>query len=287
MSRLPRSSFRLFFLLLICALMSPAVSAAITEVLDYQGYLTTPAGAPVNGVQTLRVALYTQATGGIAAWTQTTGTTVIDGRFSLLLDGRSTSGNAFPAGAFEQSLWAGIKIGSDAEMSPRTLLSAVPYSFKAANADTLNGLTATQLTAAAIAPAIYLGASTNNVGGAAGAIAMNGACHSTYAGSRMCTSAEILAHEGPLTITKAQHVQPVVMSTIGTVSSTAVVVDYSGAKAPWNLMLCGSVSGTSQLPWASSGAGVTGLGLLPGISRLSFVDCGDQDSAAVACCKTP
>ena len=51
MSRLPRSSFRLFFLLLICALMSPAVSAAITEVLDYQGYLTTPAGAPVNGVR--------------------------------------------------------------------------------------------------------------------------------------------------------------------------------------------------------------------------------------------
>lgn len=74
-------------------MLSPAQSAAITEVLDYQGYLTTPAGAPVNGVQTLRVA--------------------------LLLDGGSTGGNAFPAGLFEQSLWAGIKIGADAEMSPQ------------------------------------------------------------------------------------------------------------------------------------------------------------------------
>ena len=104
MTRPPRLPLSFSALLLVCALLSPALCAAITEVIDYQGYLTTTAGAPVNGAQTLRVALYTQATGGIALWSQTTVVTVTDGRFAMLLDGRTTSGNAFPGTLFAQTL---------------------------------------------------------------------------------------------------------------------------------------------------------------------------------------
>lgn len=260
--------------------VAPVTSAAIPEVMDYQGYLTDTGGVPVSGTHTLTVGLYATATGGAPLWSQTSAVTVQDGRFALLLDGRAGSGNPFPAGLFGQALHAGVAIDGAPELNPRTQLTATPYSFKAADADTVGGLTAAQLSAAGAAVASYVGASATDPGGDKGQLAMNAACQNTYPGSRMCTSQEILSQTTPLTITKPQHVHPSLVALTGT-GTGLEALDYSGRKALFNSLVCGS---PSNGPWGSRGAGLTGLGLVPGAVRLTLIDCGDNTDGAVACC---
>src|SRR5262245_19812438 len=118
---------RVLALLAALLWLSAGAQAAITSVIDYQGYLTLANGVPVNGSQTITVELYAAASGGTSLWSQTSNLTVTTGRFAMLLDGRPSAGNPFPAGLFDQTVWAGIKVGADAEMAPRTLLAAAPY----------------------------------------------------------------------------------------------------------------------------------------------------------------
>lgn len=275
------AALRVFALLTVVLFgIAPDTAEAVPEVMDYQGYLTDSGGVPVSGTHSLTVRLYPTGTGGAPLWSQTSAVTVQDGRFALLLDGRAASGNPFPAGLFDQSLHAGVAIDGASELSPRTLLTATPYSFKAADADTVGGLTAAQLSAGGAAVASYVGASATDPGGDKGQVAMNAACHSTYPGSRMCTSQEILSQTAPLTITKPQYVHPSIVAMSGTGLSTEAL-DYSGRKALFGSFVCNS---SSFGPWGSRAGGATGLGLTPGAVRLTLIDCGDNTDGAVACC---
>ena len=112
----------LFFLLAFAA----CAMAAIPQLINYQGLLTTAGGTPVaDGSYSVVFTIYTAPTGGIALWTETKSVTTSSGLFSTLLG----SVNPIPDSAFNNALsYLGIKVGADPEISPRQQLASVPYS---------------------------------------------------------------------------------------------------------------------------------------------------------------
>jgi len=109
--------------------------AALPTTISYQGYLATSGGAAVTGSVSMTLSLYDVASGGVALWTETQTVSVASGVYSVLL------GSVAPIPTtltFEAPHYLGVKIGSDAEMTPRQLLTSVPTVFRAMSADKLN-----------------------------------------------------------------------------------------------------------------------------------------------------
>ena len=114
-----------------------AETGAITPVINYQGRLLNPTtGAPLNGSYTFVFRLYNVVSGGAALWTETKDLTVTNGLFSTLL-GDTT---ALPTAIFTgQNLWLGIKVGADAEATPRQRIGVSAYALYSDNVDRLDG----------------------------------------------------------------------------------------------------------------------------------------------------
>ncbi len=118
-------------------LVAPNASAQIAESLNYQGYLTDAAGAPLDSATNVTFSIYAVQNGGSPLWSDTQVTTPEQGLFNAQL---GASGNPFPAGLFDTPLWLGITVGADAEMTPRREFAATPYSHRARDADTIGGI---------------------------------------------------------------------------------------------------------------------------------------------------
>lgn len=113
--------------LLAAASASSAVPGQLTE----QGRLLDTSGVPATGSVSIVFALYDGATGGTALWTETQNITLDDGYFSARL-GDAT---AIPASVFSGATrYLGVKVGADAEMTPRQSIVSVPYALMANNA---------------------------------------------------------------------------------------------------------------------------------------------------------
>ena len=105
-------------------------NAAINKQINYQGKLTDSSNEIVaDGTYAMEFSLYTTLTGGTAVWTETLSganeVQVTDGLFSVML-GSTTS---LVGVDFNQTLYLGLNVESDGEMSPRKILGAVPSSF--------------------------------------------------------------------------------------------------------------------------------------------------------------
>lgn len=112
--------------------------ASINPQINFQGKLTNPNGTNVtDGTYSIVFSIYTVDTGGVAVWTETQpSVSVNDGIFRVALGSiTSLPGSVDFNGS---SLWLGIKVGADAEMTPRVQFTASPYAF---NSDRLGGLT--------------------------------------------------------------------------------------------------------------------------------------------------
>jgi hypothetical protein len=96
------------------------VSAVAPGAIPIQGRLTNASGSPLNGVYTMTFRLYEVAFGGTAVCGDTRLVTVANGLFSDYMDGCYNDITG-------QRLWLGVKVGSDAEMTPRHLVMPVPY----------------------------------------------------------------------------------------------------------------------------------------------------------------
>ena len=117
-------------------------NAAFNRQINYQGKLTNSSNVAVaDGLYTVEFKLYTQATGGAAIWTETNSganrVQVTNGLFSVMMG----STTPFTGVDFNQTLYLGVKIESDSEMTPRKVIGAVPAAFVA---DTLNGISSNQ-----------------------------------------------------------------------------------------------------------------------------------------------
>jgi len=134
---------------MLCVLAAPRVAQGVPELINYQGELMDSAGNPLNGTVSIVFKICNQQTGGTTLWQETHNTVQVrEGIFSVLLG----SVTPFPATLFEgDPRWLGIKVGSDAEMTPRSRIASVGYAIRAEKA--AEAATATYAATAGSAPA--------------------------------------------------------------------------------------------------------------------------------------
>ncbi len=128
----------------VCAghiLLTPVAIAAIPQTINYQGYLTSNLGVPVNIGTPMTFRLYDVAVGGTALWSENWGpVSVNSGNFNVAL------GSITPLNLnFDVPYWLGVEIGSNGEM-PRLPLSSVPYAAVAAGLDSTAEVPGSQIT---------------------------------------------------------------------------------------------------------------------------------------------
>lgn len=112
-------------------LAAASASSAVPGTLTEQGRLLDTAGAPATGSVSIVFTIYDAASGGASLWTETQNVTLDDGYFSARL-GEVT---AIPGTVFTGATrYLGVKVGSDAEMTPRQTLVSVPYALMANDA---------------------------------------------------------------------------------------------------------------------------------------------------------
>jgi len=109
------------------------VEAQVPHVLNYQGFLTSPGGTPIDVPVVMTFRLYSAASGGPALYTETQlSVSVNNGVFNALIG--SVTPLALP---FDVPYWLTVAINADAEMSPRQQVTASAYSLRSANSDAL------------------------------------------------------------------------------------------------------------------------------------------------------
>jgi len=101
--------------------------AAVPQTINYQGYITDSGGTPIDATVQMTFKIYNVATGGTALWTEIQpSVTVSDGIYSVVL------GSVTPLNlTFDTQYYLGVEVGTDGEMTPRQLLTSVPYAFSA------------------------------------------------------------------------------------------------------------------------------------------------------------
>jgi hypothetical protein len=109
----------------------PAAPETTPGTISYQGMLNDAAGQPINGNTGITFRLYNAPTGATSAalWTEAhTGANAVpvsNGLFNVLLGGL----NPIPASVWSNgSVYLGVQVGADAEMTPREVIGKVPYS---------------------------------------------------------------------------------------------------------------------------------------------------------------
>lgn len=117
-------------------LLSAPVVGAVPKLISYQGLLNNQSGVPVNGTVSFVFTIYGVPTGGVAMWTEAQTVSVSNGVFNVQLG----SITPLPASLFStDTLYLGVKVGADGEMSPRQRLAAGAFSLRAEVANSLEG----------------------------------------------------------------------------------------------------------------------------------------------------
>jgi len=113
-------------------LAAPNAQSSVPIVIPYQGKLSDSAGTAINSSVNITFRFYAAASGGSALWTEThSSVTVSNGLFRVMLG----SVTAIPTTVWSNNpLYVGVQVGSEAEMTPREQIGAVPYSIVAGNA---------------------------------------------------------------------------------------------------------------------------------------------------------
>jgi hypothetical protein len=122
-------------LFLCVSLWLLSANAVFRSTIDYQGYLSSESGEPLEGSVDIQFALYDIDAGGDPLWTDTRLIAVRQGLFSVELGGIE---KPFPAGLFETPFWLGLKVAGRGEMVPRKPISSTGFSFKVREAEIRN-----------------------------------------------------------------------------------------------------------------------------------------------------
>ena len=121
--------------------------AQVPQLMNYQGLLTDPAtGEPVaDDTYEMVFSIYDVSTGGSAVWTESKSVQTQNGLYSVLL-GSTTPLTATVLSGPEKYL--GIKVGTDAEMTPRKRIVSTAYAIMSAEAENSWRLTGNSATTA-------------------------------------------------------------------------------------------------------------------------------------------
>ena len=127
------------FLMLAIALVAAfsSTNAAVPQLINYQGVLTDSTGAGLDTTVNMSFGIYDAALGGTLLWSEPLPiVTVTAGLFNVLLGSLSP----LDASIFSDPVrYLGITVGADPEMTPRTKLVSVLYSFRTATVDGASG----------------------------------------------------------------------------------------------------------------------------------------------------
>jgi hypothetical protein len=120
----------ILFTILLSAFMATSTPAEVPGLISYQGTLTDEGGAALDTTVSMTFSIYNDSTGGGLIWTESQpSVAVAAGVFNVLL-GRVS---AIDDSVFDDpGRWLGIRVGGDAEMSPRERMASVPYAMKTA-----------------------------------------------------------------------------------------------------------------------------------------------------------
>ncbi|TVQ13679.1 MAG: hypothetical protein EA361_09190 [Bacteroidetes bacterium] len=103
----------------------------IPQLISFSGRLADNQGNPLNSSLSVTFSIYSVSSGGSALWSEVTNIQVTDGLFQVNLGAQTP----IPPSVFSDvNRWLGIKVGSDAEMSPRTRIASVGYAMQAGGA---------------------------------------------------------------------------------------------------------------------------------------------------------
>ena len=134
-----------FSLALILSLLATLPSLATApQTLNYQGFLTSPGGTPVNTQVVMTFRLYNVSSGGTALYMETQpSVNVTNGGFNAII------GTVTPITLpFDVPYWLTVAVNSDAEMSPRQPLASGAYAFHASTATTAAAIQSSAVSAA-------------------------------------------------------------------------------------------------------------------------------------------
>ena len=115
-------------------LLLSVVADEVPPLITVQGYLTNAEGNAVpNAEYSAIFSIYNVDAGGTQLWTETRTIGTVDGVFSIILGNNSP----LPGDIFgSTTLFLGIAVAGDPELTPRQRLVTSPYAFRALNADT-------------------------------------------------------------------------------------------------------------------------------------------------------
>ncbi|MCK5145682.1 hypothetical protein KAR48_02940 [bacterium] len=105
------------------------------RVMSYEGFITEADGKAVdNGEYDFIFSIYTVQSGGIAIWTESHESVMVNGGLIQLYLGRGSDPRPLDL-PFNTTYYLGIKVGNKPEMSPRMELTPSAYSFHSRMAD--------------------------------------------------------------------------------------------------------------------------------------------------------
>jgi hypothetical protein len=114
-------------------LRAPAAAGTSTGTIAYQGRLADADGNPITNTVNMIFRLYDVASGGVPLWeeqwTGSNGVQVSDGLFNVMLGSLTSIPQSVITG--HDSLFLGITVGTDDEMTPRVQLGTVPFAVQA------------------------------------------------------------------------------------------------------------------------------------------------------------
>jgi len=205
----------------LLVLAQGSAGAAINPWISFQGKLTNPDGTNVtDGSYSLRFRIYTDPAADTGAcantckWEETQGSvSVSGGLFHVNLGSTTTLPGSVDFNG--SALYLGIKVNSDAEMTPRVRLTAAPYAF---NSDLLDGLDSSSF--------VQLASGNINIG--------SGTITSGLINSQTISSAANFT--GTLTVQGASSL------TLGTASSSRGAIIFKNAAGPNTVTLQAPVS---------------------------------------------
>jgi len=121
------------FLLIFVAVVNSVF--AIPQLINYQGQLTSPGGAPLDTTVTMTFKLYSVASGGTSVWTETYSPVIVsEGLFNVQL------GLVTPLpDLFDVNRWLGVTVGNNTEMSPRQQVVSVAHAYRVGTVDGASG----------------------------------------------------------------------------------------------------------------------------------------------------
>jgi hypothetical protein len=110
-----------------------AAAPGVPQTLVHQGRLYGANGVAVNQSLTMQFAIYASENAMVPGWVDQFLVTFVDGYYAVDLGAGMVP---FPATLFNgATLWLGITVGSDPEMTPRSPIDSVPYAVLAGNVD--------------------------------------------------------------------------------------------------------------------------------------------------------